>query len=479
MRYILSEQYLLRGWQKLPFGVMDSVTKEVRFLEREPYLFLSKCDGRTEIPEPQDEKMRKTVEDFLKDRVIRPAQRTDFLNRVQLYRQYPCRYKENVQWSLTGACNLRCKHCFMSAPEARHGHPSTETLLNVVEQLAECGVFSVGLTGGEPLIRPDFWQIVDALLAKGIDINGIYTNGLLVNETFVREYKKRNLHAGVQMSYDGIGMHDWLRGTEGAETAVRKAFILLHQNGIRADAAMCLHRKNVQTIRETVRWLSENGVRALKVNRAQEVGEWEKQKPELRLTEEDTIKVYAEYIPQFFEDEAPVSLILDGAFHYDLDSHRANVSYLRPCAAEEEKDRLSCPSLCQGFYIGADGMVAPCMMMADHPFAKRFPNVYETPLREILGDSEMMNLSQTKVADVRNNNDKCRKCRHLGKCSGGCRQAALVQTGDFYGPELSACTFFENGWDELIHDIMERPYKEYLDRNGILPGKADPEEMTC
>ena len=96
MKYILSEQYLLRGWQKLPYGIMDAETKEVRFLEKEPYLFLSRCDGRTEIPKPQEEPFRKTVEGFLKDRVIRPAKRTDFLNREQVYRLYPCRYKSRI-----------------------------------------------------------------------------------------------------------------------------------------------------------------------------------------------------------------------------------------------------------------------------------------------------------------------------------------------------------------------------------------------
>ena len=97
-------------------------------------------------------------------------------------------------------------------------------------------------------------------------------------------------------------------------------------------------------------------------------------------------------------------------------------------------------------------MVAPCMMMADHPFAQRFPNLHETPLKDILGDSELMKLSQTKVADVRNGNDECRKCPHVEKCSGGCRQSALSATGNYYGPEKSVCTFFNNGWDKLIYE---------------------------
>ena len=467
MKYILSERYVLRGWEKLPYAVMDKETKEVRFPSREAFLFMMKCNGRTELEEPQDEQLKEFIADLLANEVIRPAKRFDFLSNDQLYYQYPCRYKRNMQWSITGGCNLRCKHCFMSAPDAKHGNPTHEELMDVVEQLAECGVNEVGLTGGEPLIRKDFWQIVDALQEKGIYIDAIYTNGLLVNEKFVEEYKKRGLHAGVQMSYDGVGVHDWLRGIEGTEEAVRKAFVLLHENGIRTSAAMCLHKKNVHTIRETVNWLAANGALSLKINRSQEVGEWEKQDEEIRLTHEETIKAYAEYIPFFFADNAPLNLILDGAFSFDKDHESAYISYIRPCSAENEKTRLSCSSLGQSFYVGAEGMVAPCMMMADDPFAERFPNLHTTPLKEILGDSELMKLSQAKVADVRNGNDECRKCPYLEKCSGGCRQAALASTGNFYGPEKSVCEFFRNGWDEMIFQAMDEPYKDYLKRNKI------------
>ena len=476
MKYILSEQYLLRGWQKLPYGVLDRITKEVRFLNREFFSFLLKCDGRTEIAETNDPAMKKFIEELLANSVIRPAKRTDFLASDQLYYQYPCRYKNNVQWSITGACNLRCRHCFMSAPGSKHGNPDLSELLNVVDQLAECGVFNVGITGGEPLIRPDFWQIVDALTEKGIEINAIYSNGLLVNGEFISEYKKRNLHAGIQMSYDGIGMHDWLRGLPGTEQAVRNAFCILKENGISASAAMCLHRKNVHTIRETVNWLKDNGVRSLKINRIQEVGEWAKTAEDIRLTAEETIQAYADYIPQFFADDAPLSLVLDGAFGFDRKRNTAEISYIRPCSAEHEAERLSCPPLGKSFYIGAEGMVAPCMMMADDPYSVNFPNLHKTPLKEILGESRLMALTQVKVGDVRNGNAECRKCPYIEKCSGGCRQAALSAAGNYLAPMPALCEFFKNGWDELIFHAMDRPYKEFLRRNGLSPEQSGQEE---
>ena len=125
-------------------------------------------------------------------------------------------------------------------------------------------------------------------------------------------------------------------------------------------------------------------------------------------------------------------------------------------------------------------VVAMILWMTDHPFAQRFPNLHETPLKDILGDSELMKLSQTKVADVRNGNDECRKCPHVEKCSGGCRQSALAATGNYYGPEKSVCTFFNNSWDKLIYEAMDQPYKDYLSRNHITPEEGcKQEEPTC
>ena len=67
----------------------------------------------------------------------------------------------------------------MSAPDAKYGELSHEAVMSIVQQLIHCGVMEVSLTGGEPLVRRDFLEIVDALLAGGIQITTIYSNGRL------------------------------------------------------------------------------------------------------------------------------------------------------------------------------------------------------------------------------------------------------------------------------------------------------------
>ncbi len=188
MKYILDRRFRLRGWHKLPTGVYDARDRTARFYEPELYRLLLFCDAAHEIDtDALTEEQRTFLDNLLREGVIRPADRMDFLLPEQRYKAYPARYRREAHWSITGECNFRCAHCFMSAPSGKHGSPSYEQIVHVADMLAECGVFCVGLTGGEPLIRPDFNQILDALTQREIAVTTLYTNGWLVNEKLLDE----------------------------------------------------------------------------------------------------------------------------------------------------------------------------------------------------------------------------------------------------------------------------------------------------
>ena len=479
MKYVLNERYRFRGWYKRPCGLYDRHRKEAFFPDRESYLLLLKCDGAHDLdPAALSSREKDAMADFQKKGIIRPARFGEFLRDDQKYTAYPARYRRAVHWSVTGACNMACRHCFMSAPGAKHGTPDLEEIIRIADQLAECGVFQAGITGGEPLIREDFFEIVDALSEREIGIDVIYTNGWLVDEKFLDEFERREVYPGFQISFDGVGCHDWLRGVPGAEERTIHALELLQKYGYDVSVSMCLHRKNCHTIRESVNLLAGLGVKSVKCGSMMELGEW--MNPELadaKLTAEEEIGVFAEYIPQYFEDDAPLSIMLGGAFMYTPGEPEWRMFNEKRITEEEAGACPSCGVLAKNFYIGADGMAAPCMGMADCGFAENFPNLKDIPLREILSDSEFVRLSCATVGDVRSHNPKCRECRFADRCTGGCRNSVLMQGDDYYGIDTNLCAFFENGWDERIRRAAEPAFREYIRRNPPKEEKHAAPEM--
>lgn len=475
MFYVLDKRFRLRGWKKVPYALFDTEAKEPVFIDKKKFSLISKCDGvRYMDPDKLPEYEKKLLLSLLKHGIVREAGFGESLSPEQEYKLYPCRYKKDVHWSVTGQCNLKCRHCFMSAPSGKHGAPSFDRLMGIMEQFSECGIAQVGITGGEPLIRSDFLDIVKELTRREIGINCIFTNGWLVDESLLDSLEAIGVKPPFQLSYDGVGQHDFLRGIEGAEERVLNALRLLQKRGYTVSVSACMHRKNIHTIRETVKLMASLGVDSLKLGSMMELGEWaEPDLRELHLSPEEQLAAFEKYIPEFFEDGAPLSIMLAGTFCYDKENESWSFNAYRPCPAKWESQMLSCPSVKKGFYLGADGMVAPCMGMCDCDFAQSLPNVYETPLREILGDSRFMELCSATVGEVRDGNDKCRSCEHTDKCSGGCRNSALIKSNNYYGVDPEVCFFYENGWYERLKSVTEPCYTEHCMKNGLEVKKQD------
>ena len=467
MRYILDERYRLRGWQDLHTGVYDTQRYEPFFLPKKEYLQLMYCDGAHDFDEASlSEEEKKFIEELVKRGIIRQAGFAEFLKPEQEYRTYPAEYRRQAHWSITGACNLKCRHCFMSAPHAKHGIPTHEQILNIADQLAECGIFKVGLTGGEPLTREDFLEIIDLLNEREIHVDVIYTNGWLLDEAFLDELDNRHVHPPFQLSFDGVGFHDFLRGVPGAEERTINALKLLQKREHPVSVSMCMHRKNRHVLRESINLLASLGVRSVKCGSMMDLGEWAQ--PELfdlHMTKEEELEMFEEYIPQYFEDDAPVSIMMGGGFMYTPGDEKWEIYSHQECSAEDEKDCPSCGILRHHFYIGAEGVICPCMGMADCGYAEHFPNLFETPLKEILNSEEFHHLSNVTVGEVRDHNPKCRECRFSDRCTGGCRNSVLMEADDYLGIDEELCWFFENGGEERITAAAQGPFEEYIKRN--------------
>ena len=156
--------------------------------------------------------------------------------------------------------------------------------------------------------------------------------------------------------------------------------------------------------------------------------------------------------------------MLSGAFLFDTEKEKWGSFYHRECPEGEEEKWLACGSLGKHFYLGADGMVAPCQGMCDCGFADHFPSLKEMPLKDILRDSEYVKLSYGTVGDVRRGNEDCKECEYKDRCTGGCRNTALIAGDNYFGVDPEACFFFKNGWEERIRAVAEPAFEAYKSR---------------
>ena len=184
MKRLLREDLVLRGWEKLPYAVVERPHNGVTFVDARTFEALSLCDGQIDLSLPIiSDEVRAIVEKLEEQGAVRPCEPGERLTPDQEYRCQQNRFVRTAHWSITGKCNYRCRHCYMSAPDAKLGEIDHDTMMDLARQIADCGILEVSLTGGEPLVRRDFMELVDALLSYRIRIAQIFTP--LTSSSFV------------------------------------------------------------------------------------------------------------------------------------------------------------------------------------------------------------------------------------------------------------------------------------------------------
>lgn len=249
MFYRLKSSYALRGWEELSWVLIRRPENSIQILSQGQFQVLLLCDGQTELPgnlldEPMTAILKQSMDDHLVESLEEPCP----LDPDQYYHYYRNRYTSRVFWSVTGRCNFRCRHCYMDAPDTMLGELSTVEALSLIDQMAECGVLRVDITGGEPLVRGDLWQLIDRILSYKMTIGQFYTNGWLLDEKVLDEFEKRGLKPEIAVSFDGVGWHDWMRRVAGAEEASLRALKLCRERGFPVSVGICIHRGNKDTL---------------------------------------------------------------------------------------------------------------------------------------------------------------------------------------------------------------------------------------
>ncbi len=461
MYYKLQENVCLRGWERLPWAILVRPENRVSFLRDETeFRAMELCNGRIDcdgalIPQ----KLRALIHIAEEKGIVKACEYGDSISEDQEYRRYENRFIRTAHWSITGKCNYRCRHCYMSAPIGKLGELSHESVMDILSQLDDCGVTQISLTGGEPLIRKDWWDIIDGIVERKMHLVQIYSNGALVSRELLQGLKERGLTPEFNMSYDGDeGWHDWLRGIKGAGSAVLRAFDLCHEYGFPTGAEMCVHRGNLHLIRQSIRTLAEHHCRSLKINPVSPTELWDQFGQDKTLSMEEAYEAYLDYIPWFFEDGMPLSLMMGGAFQCGKGSTRWSIPMQKYDGGDFCLRQTICGHARQTLYISPEGRMLPCLSLSSEDIQNDYPLISEVGLRQGLTDSTYMELIDTRVDEYLRAVPECGECSYAKICAGGCRASALSfsKSGTLMAPDRACCILFRDGWADKIRSAASK-----------------------
>ncbi len=310
----------------------------------------------------------------------------------------------NLTWEVTLACNLRCRHCLSSSAEPAANELTTEEALALVEELYQERVFQINFGGGEPFMRPDFLQIIDACHDRGI-MTCISTNGTLFTPELVERLSRTNMVA-IQVSLDGAKKEtcEAIRGKGTYEDAI-KALELLARSPIPTSINTVLTRDNAEEIQDLQTLANQLGV-TLRISRFRPSGRGADNWEELRPNPTQLL----EFSDWLAENEN----IRTGDSFFSLTSQERQGLGLNLCGA----CKLTC-------CVGPTGKVYPCAFLQSDRFEAG--DLRQNSFKEIWDDSEIF----ASFRGLRIHS--CEDCKRFDQCHGGCPAVAYHLKEDIEG----------------------------------------------
>jgi len=168
--------------------------------------------------------------------------------------------KPVVVWNITRRCNQRCAHCYVdSTSQHCPGELTLQQCIDVIDDLADYQVPGVLLSGGEPTLHPDFFDLVGYGIARGLRVT-VTTNGTRIDSHAAQRLKDLGVtHVGI--SLDGIGEHhDKFCGRTGAFQKAVDAFRHCRGAGQKVGMRLILTRQTADQLSQILRFIEEEDI---------------------------------------------------------------------------------------------------------------------------------------------------------------------------------------------------------------------------
>lgn len=346
-----------------------------------------------------------------------------------------------ISWNLTRRCNLKCPHCYLEAGDAAAEELTTDECHGLIEEFRALGTEMLILTGGEPLLRRDIYDIASHASSAGMWVV-MGTNGVLVND-YVADKMIECGVKGVGISIDSVDpeKHNSFRGGPNAWELSVRALDICRRKGLEVLVQSTVTSMNVDEIRSLIAFAKEHGAWSfnlyflVQTGRGQELND---------LTAEQTDEILR-LLARSQEAFSPMLVRAKCAPQYKQIAYDLGVGGLESggCMAGTEYCRIM-PS----------GEVTPCPYMTVVA-----GNVRDASFSHIWQNAEVF----LQLRDRSNLKGRCGRCEFNEMC-GGCRCRAFAAFGD-YLQEDPACNYQPTGRPLEVHPIeWTDPALERLER---------------
>jgi radical SAM protein with 4Fe4S-binding SPASM domain len=328
-----------------------------------------------------------------------------------------------IQWHLTERCNLRCRHCYqggrkvreMAADEVRREIDGASEMFQAWEE--EHGILvtpSIHFTGGEPLLYPGLWDVIDYSRGKGYVV-AMMSNGTL----FEKEDALKAFSLGIsdiQVSLEGPpALHDSIRG-KGSFAAAAEGVGRLLAAGNRVSANVTLSRLNVDMIEETTEIARRMGFYGIGFSRVVPCGRGKSLLNSL-LTSEELKAAYQR-----------TSALNSPSFEVVSGDPLAGTLFETGISAGCNLSLAGCSAGFSGITITSDGSVMPCRRIG-----LVAGNLKKKSLRTIWASSKLL----WQLRNRESYRGKCGQCPRWPSCR-GCRAVAYAYSVAQGKPDLFA-----------------------------------------
>jgi heme b synthase len=333
-----------------------------------------------------------------------------------------------IAWEVTQKCNLKCVHCRCSSDEgSSEGDFTTEEGKKLLTEIARFSKPVVVLSGGEPLLRKDIFELAEFGSSLGLRMC-MATNGALVDDEMCRKMRQVDIKM-VSLSLDGssAAIHDDFRQCKGAFDGVIRAAEAFRRNGQKFLINSSFTKRNQADIPEVFRLAKSLGATAWYMFMIVPTGRGEEIMSEL-ISKEDYEEILEWHYQQEKNEDAILMRPTCAPHYYRVAPQRAKaegVTFERRSLSFSTgggKGCIAAQSIC---LIDCFGNVKPCSY-----FPRIAGNVKETPFREIWEKSSLFN----ELRDFKSYKGKCGECEFLNVC-GGCRARADAVHGDYMAEE--------------------------------------------